>query len=120
MKVAITVQGTSLNDPLDPRFGRAKQFLIVDTDTGDVAVRSNEVNLNAAQGAGIQAGQQVVDSGATAVITGHVGPKAFKVLEAAGVPVYLAADCTAGEGLDRFKQNKLQKQNNADVEGHWA
>ena len=119
MKVAITVQGTTLGDPLDPRFGRAKQFLIVDTDTGELAVRSNEVNLNAAQGAGIQAGQQVADSGATAVITGHVGPKAFRVLEAAGVSVYLAADCTAGEALERFKRNELSRQSSADVEGHW-
>ena len=120
MKVAITVQGTSLNDQLDPRFGRAKQFLIVDTDTGETALQSNEVNLNAAQGAGIQAGQQVVDSGAAAVITGHVGPKAFKFLEAAGVPVYLAVECAAGEALDRFKRNELSQQKNANVEGHWA
>lgn len=120
MKAAISVQGTSLNDPLDPRFGRAKQFLIVDADTGEVVVRSNAVNLNAAQGAGIQAAQQVVDSGAAAVITGHVGPKAFKVLEAARVPVYLAADCTAGEALARFKRNELSQQKTADVEGHWA
>ena len=120
MKVAISVQGTTLNDQLDPRFGRAKQFLMVDTDTGALEVRSNAVNLNAAQGAGIQAGQQVVDSGAAAVLTGHVGPKAFKVLEAAGIPVYLAANCTAAEALDRFKQNKLSKQTTADVEGHWV
>ena len=119
MKVAITVQGSGLGDPLDPRFGRAKQFLMVDTDTGQTAVQSNEVNLNAAQGAGIQAAQQVADSGAKAVITGHVGPKAFRVLEAAGVAVYLAADCTAGEALERFKRNELSKQSSADVEGHW-
>lgn len=120
MKVAISVQGTTLNDQLDPRFGRAKQFLIIDTDTGALEVRSNAVNLNAAQGAGIQAGQSVVDSGATAVITGHVGPKAFKVLEAAGIPVYLADNCTAGESLDKFKRNELSVQKTADVEGHWA
>ncbi len=119
MKVAMTVQGTSLKDSLDPRFGRAKQFLIVDTDSGEQAVRDNAVNLNAVQGAGIQAGQQVVDSGAQAVITGHVGPKAFRVLEAAGVRVFLAADCTAGEALERFKKNELAQQKAADVEGHW-
>lgn len=119
MKVAITVQGTSLNDQLDPRFGRAKQFLIIDTDSGELIVRDNAVNLNAVQGAGIQSGQQVVESGAQAVITGHVGPKAFRVLEAAGIPVYLAADCTAGEALQRFKKNELAQQKAADVEGHW-
>lgn len=120
MKVAITIQGTSLDDLIDPRFGRAKQFVIVDTNSGEATIRSNEVNLNAAQGAGIQAGQQVVDWGAESVITGHVGPKAFRVLQAAGVVVYLADGGTARDALERFKRNELTKQESADVEGHWA
>jgi predicted Fe-Mo cluster-binding NifX family protein len=109
-----------MSSNVDPRFGRAKYFIVVDTDTNALTAHDNAVNLNAAQGAGIQAGQQVVDSGATAVITGHVGPKAFRVLEAAGIPVYLAADCTVGEALVRFKQNELSQQKTADVEGHWV
>lgn len=120
MKMAITTQGTTLNDRLDPHFGRAKVFVIVDTETGAVTVRDNAANLNAAQGAGIQAGQHVVESGAEAVITGHVGPKAFRVLDAAGVYVYLAAEGTAGEALAKFQRNELPRQEAADVDGHWA
>ena len=52
MKVAITVQGRSLSDPLDPRFGRARIFLIADTETGAVETLDNAVNLGAAPGAG--------------------------------------------------------------------
>ena len=33
MKIAITAQGPELDAAVDPRFGRAAYFLIVDTDT---------------------------------------------------------------------------------------
>ena len=55
MKVIVTSQGQELNSPVDPRFGRAKYFLVVDTETGDFSAADNSQNLNAAQGAGIQA-----------------------------------------------------------------
>jgi predicted Fe-Mo cluster-binding NifX family protein len=66
-----------LQSPLDPRFGRAKYFIVLDTDSGAFSAADNSVNLNPAQGAGIQAGKRVVELGADGLITGHVGPKAF-------------------------------------------
>ena len=80
MKVVITSQGSEFSSPVAPRFGRAKNFLIVDTDTDEFSVHDNTQNLNAPQGAGIQAGRAVVEAGASALITGHVGPKAFTTL----------------------------------------
>ena len=77
MKVAVTSQGQDLRSPVDPRFGRAKCFIVLDMETGVFCAVDNSQNLNAAQGAGIQAARNVVESGATAAITGHVGPKAF-------------------------------------------
>ena len=77
MKIAITSQGKELESPVDPRFGRAKFFIVADTEQEGFTVADNGQNLNAAQGAGIQAGRNVVDLGVQAVITGHVGPKAF-------------------------------------------
>ena len=77
MKVIVTSQGRELNSPVDPRFGRAKYFIVVDTETGDLSAADNSQNLNALQGAGIQAATNVIDAGAEAVVTGHVGPKAF-------------------------------------------
>ena len=85
MKIAFTTSGQDLAAELDPRFGRAKNFLIYDTETKHFEVIDNQQNLNAAQGAGIQAGQTIVKSGATALVTGHVGPKAYQVLAAAGI-----------------------------------
>jgi predicted Fe-Mo cluster-binding NifX family protein len=120
MKLAISAQGAGLESPVDPRFGRATYFVVVDTDTGDIRAQDNAVNLNAAQGAGIQAGKNVVDLGVEAVITGHVGPKAFATLQAGGVKVYTGASGTVAEALDQFKAGKLRCTETPDVEGHWV
>ena len=38
MKVAITAQGEQMKSPVDPRFGRAKWFIVIDMDTADFEV----------------------------------------------------------------------------------
>lgn len=76
MKIAISVRSESLGSDLDPNFGRARKFLLFDTETRTFTVHDNAENVNAAQGAGIQAAESVIRLGATAVITGQVGPKA--------------------------------------------
>ena len=108
MKVAVTSQGKELSSQVDPRFGRAKYFIVVDTDSGEFTAHDNSQNLNAAQGAGIQAGQNVIDLGAQAVVTGNVGPKAFRTLEAGNVKIYIGATGTVGEAIEQLKTGKLQ------------
>ena len=119
MKIVVTAQGESLSSQVDPRFGRAKHFIVVDTETDAFVVHSNAHNLDAAQGAGIQAGRAIVDLGVAAVITGHVGPKAFTALQAGQVKVYAGASGTIEEVLQKFKAGQLQSADGADVEGHW-
>ena len=119
MKVAVTSQGKELTSEVDQRFGRAKFLLVVDTETGDFAVHDNEVNLNAVQGAGIQTGQNIANLDVEAVITGNVGPNAFKTLNAAGVKIFLAERNTVAEAVESFKAGNLKEVDNANVEGHW-
>lgn len=119
MKIAITAQGKELSSEIDLRFGRAKWIIIFDTQTGDFAAHDNVVNLNAVQGAGIQTGQNIANLGVEAVITGNVGPNAFKTLNAAGVRIFLAEEQTAQNAIDSFKEGKLKEVNQANVEGHW-
>ncbi len=119
MKVAITSQGEGLASSVDPRFGRAKAFVLVEPETGAVKTVDNAVNLNAMQGAGIQAAKRIVDLGAEALITGHVGPKAFATLQAGGVAIYPIEGGTVAEALERFKAGTLKAATAADVEGHW-
>jgi predicted Fe-Mo cluster-binding NifX family protein len=120
MKVVVTSQGTRLDSPVDPRFGRAKHFVFVDTESGEHTAHDNSQNLNAPQGAGIQAAQAVARLGAEAVLTGHVGPKAFATLRAAGITIYTDASGRVGETVDQLKAGRLTPASKADVEGHWA
>jgi len=119
VKVVVTAQGNTLASNLDPRFGRAQHLLLVDTETGEVTAYDNRENRNAAQGAGIQTAQFVARLGAEAVVTGHVGPKAFRTLEAAKIPVYLATQATVAEALEAFRKGRLEAAQGANVEGHW-
>ena len=119
MKVAVTAQGNELSSEIDLRFGRAKWLIVVDTETGDFEGHNNVVNLNAVQGAGIQTGQNIANLGVEAVITGNVGPNAFKTLNVAGVKIFLAEKQTVQEAINSFKAGKLKEVNQANVEGHW-
>jgi predicted Fe-Mo cluster-binding NifX family protein len=114
--------GTSraLTEPVDLRFGRTKFFVVVDTGTGGSTVHDNAQNLNAAQGAGIQAAETVARLGAEAVIAGHVGPKAFRALKTAGIKVCLCLPMSVADAVTACKVGKLQEASAANVEGHWA
>jgi len=117
MKVAVTSQGSVLSSELDPRFGRAKYFVVVDTESGEFAAHDNGTNLEAAHGAGVQAAQDVVRLGAEAVITGNLGPKAADALRAGGVKVYRQTWGTVRDAIEQFKQGRLQEISDADAPG---
>lgn len=119
MIIALTTSGDDLTAILDKRFGRAPKFLIYNTETKEFTIKDNGQNLNAAQGAGIQAGQNVAATGADAVITGHCGPKAFVVLNAAKIAIYNCKADTIQQAIDMFNNNELTPSVQADVEGHW-
>lgn len=120
MKIAITTEGKTLDGALDPRFGRAKRFILYDTDKGTYEVLENEANFNAAQGAGIQAAQNLIDAGVDTLITGHTGPNAFRVLQRAGILVYQSKSCPVAQAIEAFMKGELQKAEDADVGGHWT
>ena len=120
MKVVVTSQGKELSSEIDPRFGRAEWLLLVDTQTGFSEAYDNSVNLNMPQGAGIQTGQNVANLGAEAVITGNIGPNAFKTLSAASVKVYLSKAKTIQEAIGSFNAGELDEVKHANVEGHWS
>ena len=118
MKIVITSLGETIDSPVDQRFGRARYFVLYDTESGDWSAHDNKQNLQAAQGSGIQAGQIVIDLGADAVVTGHCGPKAFATLAAGDVDVYNGAKGTVKEAVAALEKGELLKADNADVDSH--
>ncbi|GBC60364.1 dinitrogenase iron-molybdenum cofactor biosynthe sis protein [Desulfonema ishimotonii] len=119
MNIAITSVDRDLSSALDPRFGRAKYFIIVDSETMSYRVVENEQNLNLPQGAGIQAGKTIVENNVDVLITGNCGPKAFKVLESADIDVIIGAKGSVKDVVSQYKAGELQPTDNANVEGHW-
>ena len=108
MKVAITASGTDLQAAIDPRFGRAQNFIIVETDTMEFEVISNS-HMNTAHGAGIQAGQLMSTNDVQVLITGQVGPNAFQTLSAAGIQLYTSQHQTVAQAIDAFKAGQLKQ-----------
>lgn len=91
----------------------------MDTETQEFSVVDNGTNLNAAQGAGIQAGRTVAELEVQAVITGYVGLKTFATLLAGGIEIYNGASGTVADAIEQYQTGKLQLAQTADVEGHW-
>ena len=105
--IAISSDGPSLEDAVDPRYGRAGGFIIatVPGDGGEPAISymDNGDAQMLPQGAGIATTEHLANAGVTTVISGYVGPKAFEALQAAGITVIQDMDgMTAGEALRRF------------------
>jgi len=120
MKLAITSTGDSLTAEMDPRFGRAAFFLIVDPDTMEFQVVENAQSLNLPQGAGIQAGKTIINQHADVLITGNCGPKAFQVLTQAGIEIKIGASGRVDAVIEEFKRGELKSSGEANVEGHWV
>ena len=120
LKIALTTSGSDLNAPLDSRFGRAPKFIIYDLEADKLEIVDNAQNLNAAQGAGIQSAQNIARLGVGALITGHCGPKAFRVLTQAGIKIYNSSAETVAEALEQYRAGKLSEAASADVDGHWV
>lgn len=108
-KIAITSEGPTLDDLVDPRFGRAAGFVVVDLDTMETRYIDNGGSQVMAQGAGIQAAELIARSGVSHLLTGFVGPKAFQALSAAGVKIGQNLEgLTVREAVERFRSGGVE------------
>ena len=92
MKIAVSSEGPGLDSMVDPRFGRAAGFVLVDTDSMAAEYLDNGASQILAQGAGIETAERLAGAGIRAVLSGYVGPKAFAALQAADIAVYQDLD----------------------------
>jgi predicted Fe-Mo cluster-binding NifX family protein len=115
-KIAITLaESGGLDTQMDPRFGRAAAFLIVDADEGTVIAEESNGAVAAAHGAGTAAASTMSRHGVEGVVSGRFGPKAAQALSAMDIAMWTApSGVTAREALSLYKAGTLRK---ASAEG---
>ncbi len=114
MKIAISAMDKDPNAQIDPRFGRAPYFVMVDTETMDLQMFDNE-SCNHPSGAGIQTASFIAAQGVGAVLTGNCGPKAMQALTEAGIQVFTGHGGTVQEAVDQYKNGPMTATATATV-----
>ena len=117
MKVAVTAVEPSLDAILDPRFGRAACFVVVDTNDMSFEVIDN-ANVSLGGGAGIQSAQLMAKKEVKVVLTGSCGPNAHQTLTAADIEVVVGCHGTITEAVERFKSGELRAAETPNVASH--
>jgi predicted Fe-Mo cluster-binding NifX family protein len=107
MKILVSAVSPDLDSPIDPRFGRAAYFIVVDTNTWDWQAHPNPAT-EASGGAGTQAAQYVANYGLRVVVSGDFGPNACNALHAAGIGMYLLGPSqTVRQAVENYKAGQL-------------
>jgi predicted Fe-Mo cluster-binding NifX family protein len=119
MKIAISATGSSLDDKVDPRFGRCQYLIIADPDTMQFESMPNP-NIAAGGGAGISTAQMIANSGVQVVLTGNCGPNAYEVLSAAGIQVITGVSGKIGDAIQVYKSGQLQATPQPTVDAHFG
>ncbi len=119
MKVCLSSTSNSLEAQLDPRFARCAYLIIIDTETMQFEAIPN-LAAGTREGAGIYAAQTIANKGAKVLITGNVGPNAFRALSAAGIEIMTDASGTIREVVEKFKRGELKKTSVSTVGGHFG
>lgn len=101
-KVCISAKGKDIEADVDPRFGRAQYFLIIDPETTDYEVIDNPY-IEAGQGAGTQTAQLIANKNVRAVLTGNCGPNALRVLQSSGIEVITGTSGKIKDALSKYK-----------------
>jgi predicted Fe-Mo cluster-binding NifX family protein len=108
MNVAVTARGPDPSSEVDPRFGRARYLIVVNTGTGEFTAHDNAQHAEAGRGAGTRAGRYVVELGADALVTGRVGPRALATLRAGDVAIFTGASGSVRDAVEQFKAGRLE------------
>lgn len=106
MKIGISSRGKTLDSLLDERFGRCEYFLIYDTKDKQSSVLENKGQL-AQGGAGIKTAQQLIDEKVDVIITGHLGPNAYELIDKSGIKAYECKTTTINLAIEKLENDEL-------------
>ncbi|MDY0293739.1 MAG: NifB/NifX family molybdenum-iron cluster-binding protein [Candidatus Methanomethylophilaceae archaeon] len=107
MRIGVLSEGDTLESFVAEDFGHAPYFLIVDPETLDYQVVSNE--FVGAEGAGMKVADAIIALKVDAVITGGIGPHGYEALTAAGIKVSFDEEGTAEDSIRDFMR-RLERQ----------
>jgi predicted Fe-Mo cluster-binding NifX family protein len=117
MKVIVSSTGSDVDSVISPVFGRAKFYLLVNTEDFSFDSFENPA-VTQSGGAGIQAAQFVLKKKPESVISSNIGPNAYEVLTAGSVPCYIATDGTVRETVEAFNRGELPMMGAANADSH--
>jgi len=102
MRIAISATESSLDAPMDERFGRCPCFVIVDSE-GTIHDMFENIHAERGSGAGIQAARLLIERGVSVVLTGRCGPNASETLAAAGIAIVTGCNGTVRQAMERYR-----------------
>ena len=111
MKILVTSTGKDMDSQVDMRFGRCPFFVLVEVEDKTIKGFSAVENIGASQahGAGIMAAQKVGELGVTKIITGNLGPNAFRIIEQLGIESFSTESISVKSAVEMFLEGKLNK-----------
>lgn len=119
MKIAITSNAPDLDADIDPRFGRCRYFVIIDTDTMEFEAVENSGAM-ASGGAGNATAQTLTGKDIEAVITGNCGPNAYQALSAANIKVVTSVFGKVRDAVQQYKSGNLTASSRPNVSPHFG
>jgi predicted Fe-Mo cluster-binding NifX family protein len=106
MKIAISTVGETIDSHVEPRFGRCPFLLIQDTTEETTQIYRNPAKW-LMHGAGINAAKKLLDVGVEVVLTGNLGPKAFKILMEGGIKAFRAKSGDVNQAIQQYQKGEL-------------
>jgi len=106
MKIAIPVEGKTMETNVCQSFGRTPYFLIYDTESKESLFIDNSAATSQG-GAGIKAAQTIADNNADVLLTPRCGENAAEVIKAANIKMYKTLNDSIMDNIDALNRGKL-------------
>ena len=111
MKIAFATNGENLKAKIALHFGRAKSFLIYDTETKSFEIYPNPEVIGGKE----FPPDFLYRLGVKAVIVFSLGPKALEKFKKYNIKMYKAIEGTILDNLQKFNDNKLKELKKEDI-----
>ncbi|MGM0510899.1 MAG: NifB/NifX family molybdenum-iron cluster-binding protein [Thermoplasmatota archaeon] len=118
MKLGIPSMGEKgLEESISPHFGRGPTFTLYDSETDEVTVIENTSEHRGGTG---QPPELLKENGVDIMLCANLGRRAVRLFDEYGIEVYCGAQGTVKDAIDAWKNDRLEKANDANVcdEGH--